>query len=412
MREQQIAKLIGFTVVFYIVVLLIAPAAFLDKPCGDCNSVPDNFLAGYGWVDDSGNFADARPPGHALIIIGLKSIASYIGAKEILIFRIFNVLTLTASAVILFLIARNVWGTDAVLIGPLGWVTSPLSFWFLTNSYSEVPFFFFFFASILAFVLGIPKQGKQQLTNALLVGALLGVAMMIRTIAVGLPLVLFVIWVVIVPRQHVLRYLGVFLSLILGVAAMVGPWSYVTYQQTGSLSVLGPPTLSINSLHNGVSFVTDLDGDREELRVPPRLRGFAEDIHHEFSLVERYEKDTGGLRPYLSILWSAAVEKPAIAAEFVGLKMMRAWYGTYTHKHEMFIIFLQLGYFLLIFLSFLSMIRDRISAKSIVLLSLGSVMYFWGLAVIFEPLVRYMVAPIGLLFLLLPALTRHKFTPK
>ena len=83
----------------YFCFLSVAPVSFLEKPCGDCNSLPDNVIAGKGWVDDSGNFADARPPGHPLIIIGLKKLAHVVGFPEADIFILFNVLLLSFAAV-------------------------------------------------------------------------------------------------------------------------------------------------------------------------------------------------------------------------------------------------------------------------------------------------------------------------
>ena len=99
----QRGLLVGvLSIVLFCSFIFLVPDWFLEKPCGDCNSVPENFLAGKGWVDDSGNFAYARPPGQSLTIIGLTKLSEIVYVPRAQVFIAFNILLLSCSASLLF----------------------------------------------------------------------------------------------------------------------------------------------------------------------------------------------------------------------------------------------------------------------------------------------------------------------
>ena len=133
--------------VFYSAFFIVVPDEFLQKPCGDCGSVHENFLSGLGWVDSSGNFAATRPPFGVLIRIGLKASAIFFGMPEKLLIQFFNIIVMSLSAVVLYLISRHVFNSENVIVAPLLWISSPLGLWFLKYAYIKVPIFFLFFLS-------------------------------------------------------------------------------------------------------------------------------------------------------------------------------------------------------------------------------------------------------------------------
>ena len=390
---------------FCSIVLLLAPSSFLEKPCGDCDSVAANFLAGKGWIDDSGNFADARPPGHSLIIIGLKKTSEFTGLAEISIDRLFNVLMLASSSVLLFLIARLVWETGPIWVVPAVWTTCPFSLWFLNQPYSEIPFFVFFFSSVLLFLLSYQLAGRRKYFVAFVLGVILAAAMMVRSIAIGLPIIFFLVWIATTPRECWRSHATYLAFLTIGLFLVVTPWSYIAYGQTGNLHFLTPPTLAINSVGNGISFVTDIDGDRKELNLSPRVEKLASDILSGFNQIQKNEQQKkSNLAAYYKIILEKASTSPGAAVEFLMIKIARAWYGTYTHSFEKITRSLQVCYLGLIIYSMWRIIRYRLLPRRILLLFMAIVFYFWAIAAMFEPLVRYMVPALGILFTCLPAL--------
>ena len=389
---------------FCSIVLLLAPSSFLEKPCGDCDSVAANFLAGKGWIDDSGNFADARPPGHSLIIIGLKKTSEFTGLTEISIYWLFNVLMLASSSVLLFLIARLVWEAGPIWVVPVVWTTCPFSLWFLNQPYSEIPFFVFFFSSVLLFLLSYQLVGRRKYFVAFVLGITLAAAMMVRSIAIGLPVIYFLVWIVTTPGECWRSHATYLAFLTIGVFLVVAPWSYIAYGQTGNLHFLTPPTLAINSVGNGISFVTDIDGDRKELNLSPGVEKLASDILNGFNQIGKNERQKTNLAAYYRIIFEKASTSPGAAVEFLMIKIARAWYGTYTHSFEKITRSLQVCYLGVIIYSMWRIIGYRLLPRRILLLFMAIVFYFWAIAVMFEPLVRYMVPPLGILFVCLPAL--------
>ncbi len=390
--------------VAYFCFLSVAPVSFLEKPCGDCNSLPDNVIAGKGWVDQSGNFADARPPGHPLIIIGLKKLAHVVGFSEADIFILFNVLLLSFAAVLLYRIAMEVWQTNAVILVPVAWVTCPFVVWFLNQPYSEVPFFALFFASILTFLKSLKANARKLFWYGLLTGALLSVAMMIRSIGIGLPIILGISWLALrepwSKKAHSLYLVGLFL----GSVMLVLPWSLIMYQETNEIRFLGPPTLTTNSIAAGLKFVTNIDGDREQLAVAPDIAKYAENLYAEIFVDEKTRVDSDELLGQVSGLIKGVLDNPIPGTSFYFLKLRRAWYGTYSHRLEFWTLLTQAGYSVLLLLSILKIYQNRLRPKYVFVLTTLVVLYFWLLAILFEPLVRYMVAPMGLLFLFFPAI--------
>ena len=387
------------------IVLFVAPSSFLEKPCGDCNSVPENFLAGKGWIDSSGNFASTRPPGHSLIIIGLKKTAEFVGLAEISIYRMFNVLMFASASVLLFLIARLMWGTGLAWAVPAVWATCPFSIWFLNQPYSEIPFFVFFFLSVFLFLLSYRLAERWKYFVAFALGIILAAAMMVRPVAIGLPVIFFLVWIVTTPRECWRSHATYLAFLTIGVFLVVAPWSCIAYGQTGNLHFITPPTLAINSVKNGISFVTDTDGDRNELDLSPRVEKLASDVLSGFNQLQKDEQEEkSNLAVYYKIILEKASTSPGAAAEFLMIKIARAWYGTYTHRFEKIAAGLQICYLGLIVYSMWRIVRFRLLPGRTLLFVVAVVAYFWAIAVMFEPLVRYMVPVQGILFACLPAL--------
>jgi len=393
-----------FSAIAYFCFLSVAPVSFLEKPCGDCNSLPDNVLAGKGWVNESGNFADARPPGHPLIIIGLKKLADIVSFPEADIFIFFNVFMLSFAAVLLYLIAIEVWRTNAVMVVPVAWVTCPFVAWFLNQPYSEVPFFVLFFASILSFLRSLEADEGQLFWYGVVTGALLGAAMMIRSIGIGLPVIVGISWLALSrprPKRAHSLYL---IALFLGSVMLVLPWSLIMYKETHQIRFLGPPTLTAASIANGLTFITDIDGDREKLAVAPDVAKYAENLYAQIFVSPRTRVDSDEILGQVSGLIKGVLDNPIPGISFYFLKLRRAWYGTYSHRLEFWTLLIQAGYFVLLSLSILKIHQNRLRPKYVCVLTTFVVLYFWLLAILFEPLVRYMVAPMGLLFLLFPAM--------
>ena len=390
---------------------LWAPDDILNKPCGDCDGggylqVAENFLAGKGWTDNNGRFATTRPPGHALIIAALITIAQWTDAPAIYIFRMFNTLMIVTSSVLLLMIGRLVWQNKYIVFIPFVWMTSPFTLWFLNQSYSEMPFFTSFFGSLLLAIISFRSNGQRQYLGAFAVGIVSALSMMIKPIAVGMPIVYFITLLLTNSRMSWIS-LGKYLAaLSLGVLLVVMPWTSTVYKKTGEIILLTNGKLAINSTVAGITFATDTDGDREKLHIPNRVKNLLGTIEEKLGInqgsIHRH-KDQHALTLLYGIgkeMW----DMPVAAIQFIGIKIARSWYGTYSHRNELITVVLQIFYLPAIILSLIRGIRWNLFPNDFLVLSLSVTLYYWGMSVLFEPLVRYMVPAIGVLYISLPAL--------
>ena len=69
---------------------------------------------------------------------------------------------------------------------------------------------------------------------------------------------------------------------------------------------------------------------------------------------------------------------------------------------------LQVVYLGAILLSLIRGIRLKLLPNDFLVVSLSITFYYWSMSVLFEPIVRYMIPAIGILYVLLPALWHSK----
>ena len=394
---------------------LWAPDSVLNKPCGDCYGggyvqVAKNFLEGKGWTDNNGAFATARPPGHSLIIVVLLTISQWTDYPEIYIFWIFNTSMLALSSILLFMIARLVWQDKHAAFIPVVWMTSPFALWFLNQPYSEMPFFSSFFASLLLALFSFRANGGRRHLFAFFVGVVSAIAIMIKPVAIGIPILYFVVLVLTRPGTPWKSHVIYFFALSFGVFLVLAPWSTIVHNKTGEIIVLTNGQLTFNSSMAGITFATEADGDREKLHIPNRVKKLLETIEDELNfdqeLAHRNKNQTTmtNFHRIGKVMWN----NPVAAIQFLGIKITRSWYGTYSHRNEMIAALLQVVYLGAILLSLIRGIRLKLLPNDFLVVSLSITFYYWSMSVLFEPIVRYMIPAIGILYVLLPALWHSK----
>ena len=124
------------------------------------------------------------------------------------------------------------------------------------------------------------------------------------------------------------------------------------------------------------------------------------------STLETEEEMTKSVGPIIDIVLREVTLNKVGALELLGTKIIRSWFGTDSHRYENYSLTLVLIYGSLIILGFIQIMRRNLVSKPLVFFVLGLTAYFWVLCVIFEPLVRYLVPQIGLLFLFVPGIWR------
>jgi hypothetical protein len=124
------------------------------------------------------------------------------------------------------------------------------------------------------------------------------------------------------------------------------------------------------------------------------------------STLKTEEGMTKSVGPIIDIVSREVTLNKIGAIELLGTKVIRSWFGTDSHRYENYSLPLILIYGSLIIVGFIQIMRRNLVSKPLVFFVLGLTAYFWILCVIFEPLVRYLVPQMGLLFLFIPGIWR------
>ena len=345
--------------------------------------VAENILQGKGIVDAQGRIATLYPPGYPLILAMIFVAADVTGTHHVTLVRIVNVITMAASALLVFLMAELMFSTRVGIISTVLWMSYPFNLWLISQPNSEVPFILLAYLGIWVFAFAIAR-GCFPLTPV--VGVTLALAALVRPIGLFLCLVLAL---VLLFRRAVptLRRLSYALVLLIGFLGAIAPWEIHVLSSTGQLiplSANGPA-----SVLDGLTFGLTPGPEGDRVSVP-------EDVTHLMERIQARGRTLVATGAILNYLAQEAKRNPAPVAKLLALKVARSWYGTAAKWQEDKTLAIQVVYLALILGGIgiaLSIYRDRIFW---VVLLVSVLFYFWGMTVLVLPILRYMVPALGL----------------
>ncbi len=342
-----------------------------------------NLLAGKGLVVNSGPFLTLYPPGFPLFLAAAYRAADALGTDRLHMIAAANVLCMAAGCVMVFCIARKLFGQRTGMVSAALWITYIFNLWLVKQPNSEIPFIPLFYAAVLCFVLSISNQDAKW---ALLSGLLLGWAGLVRPIVLFVPGIFGLFFLL--GRAGALKRRVVLATILIAAFVIaVLPWEVEVYRHTGKIVPLS--TNGAGSILDGATF-TRRPGD---YAVPVA----AADLMQRMSGHLRELQTTGRIVHYLADEFR---QDPAPVLELYALKVARSWYGTESGAHETAIAVLQFSYLLLCGMGVVLAWRRFPEQRYFLTLFLTLVFYFWGMAVIALSILRYMVPVMA--FLLIP----------
>ena len=353
--------------------------------------VAQNLLNGNGLRDSKGNLALRYPPGYPMLLALSFGLNRLLALPEKSLLTGVNILYLTTSAFFLYLMVKQVAGLSGALMATLGFLTYPFILWLVFQQTAELPFMVFLYAALWLFLLALLQKVRPWVLGG--AGALLGWAMLIKPIAIGIPAVLILIYGIIrrdYPFGRLCRHAAL---LLLGVLFIVLPWELWLYGKTGSILLLSNGGLP--SMLDGLTYGVALKGYRTGIHLP----------HDVQELMLHFQS----LRPQLTSMAAVAQEflnqllvQPWASLKFLFLKATRVWYGTDSQRYDNFILLLQLPYLFSFLLPAWRLPRQDHDYRLAALFICSLVLYFWCMSLLVLPILRYMVPAIGLLFSLWP----------
>jgi hypothetical protein len=272
-------------------------------------------------------------------------------------------------------------------------MTYPFALWLTRQPNSEVPFMVVLYGGLCLFYYLLSRKTRWW-PAYFACGLIFGLAMLIRPIAIGIGVVLAVsIWFL--SRDLTARFRALLISMfLLGNLVAVLPWEIWVYSRTEEVIPLS--TSGASNMREGVIFAVNGSLYRPQGGVPADVDALMNDILKRPS-------ELGSVYGIVSVLAEEFRAHPIAVTKLFLIKAARSWYGTDSRQHEGLILLIQLGYLLPMLWCGRKLWRRGVTARRIMASIFLVVIYFWGMTVLVNSTLRYVLPVTGLLFVLMGA---------
>jgi hypothetical protein len=360
--------------------------------------VGQNIANGQG-ITLHGKAALDYPPGYPLIVAANQMLAKLTGVSAESVTRLSVVLLFAAGALLIFMLARRLWGPGLALLASALWSCYPVVLWAARNPNTELPFSVVFYATLLCALTAWLARKNNAVLFAI-TGAICGISMLIRPITIALGIVLAIL--ILLGRHHRFRKRMIFaLCLAAGNLAVIAPWEIWAYSKTNEIIPLSSSNRASITLFDGLTFaVWNPGGIRQGIKVPADVRALMAEAHDKYlPIIEKTRPEE--LRAFLIGKFST---EPFTVIKLMAIKTARSWYGTFTNRFETPIFFVQIFYLSFLVLACVIFWRKRPDSRQL-LIAAGLILgYFWCLTILVDPLVRYMMPVLGACTVFFPAI--------
>jgi len=377
----------------------------------------ENLLAGKG-ISMGPEDQVTSTPGYPFILLALLIIAKVTGMSELTVIVIANIAMTALSVCFLFLIAQMIFNRNVALIAAFLWSIYPLNLWLIKNPNTEVPFILLFYFCLWLTIKSVKEQKPRRMV---IVGLLMGFALLIRPFGLFLPLVFLVsFWLVThvqsresqltkhhQPIKKSIRYGALF---IIGCLLTITPWIWYASLKTGHfipLSSLGPTAITV-----GLSYAYVGNGQHQQ-DVSVDIRALMGRVR-----ATSLQSSTDIAR----FLAGELIQHPLALIKLLGLKLTRSWYATYGMWWENEIALLQIPFLILgltgIYISLKTDTAKKFAREIPWIYSLLTfILYFWAMTFVSLSIVRYMLPVMGFVMIFAAVainefLERHAFSPE
>lgn len=346
-----------------------------------------NWIGGNGFIYPNGNFAAMYPPGYPVLLAGVFIVGKLVG--ESLAMSLFIVLCEVASVLAMYTIGRFLFGAWAGRIAAILLITYPFFLWMLKQPNSEGPFLSFVlwgFYGYVRLVAAGRNYDNKPWKWAVLSGVCWALAALVRPIGVLGGFVTAASFILFSRRQPIRQRILLAALLVVVNMATILPWEVIAKDHLGHWIMVGDN--SGNSYIDGVTFglhgfalhPAPVPADVEEL--------MARAVAHKEQI-----RSTGG---FLRFLKNEAQTHPAAFVKLMYFKTTRVWYGTLEGYFEGVNKLIEIVYIIPACVGLWWMGR-RLKMSAVAWGIAAVVLYFWFMAVLANPILRYMVPSTALM---------------
>ncbi len=353
--------------------------------------VAKNLAAGKGLVTPDGGLAILYPPGYPLMLAALVYLAQWTGTAFPSWVALFTLTSIALSAVLLFNIAWRIAGLRCAWITAALWISYPSALWLAKQPTSDTAFLPFFYGALVLF-LPLLLDETDSPRAAAGVGAMVGLAVLVRPIALFVPLLLAPCLAYYGSRESWWLRVRPAAALLAGFVVVLLPWEVWMWGHTGRwilVSTNGPSSVS-----DGLTQAVSPRGYREPIHIPMGVRQIMDEAR-----ARQLDHRLNTRAEVLVFFRDAARKHPLQFGQLLWWKAKRAWYGTDSQRDEETWLAWTHGLYLLLMIPGVLLLWQGAGVGRRWLAISGLlILYYWAMTVLVLSIVRYMLPAVGLLF--------------
>lgn len=362
--------------------------------------VAENLANGRGLMGSDGQPAILTPPLYPLLLSGLFSYCQWSGLSREILLDTFSVFCSGITCLLLFKLTKRVFGIRAGLLSSALCVTYPLFLWLTKQPSSELPFMVFLISSLYFTLVTTGERLRNAAVGHLTSGALIGLAMLVRPIGIGLG-ILFSVLVIGTCKNFGMRgRVLCAMLLLMGNLAVILPWQVWMWQKTGTHALLS--SAGTQSIRDGLTFGVNFKTYRKGINMPIDVY----DLMRRYCNRKHEMTSTGAIA---GIMWQEFKQTPVSTIKLLLIKACRSWYGTDRQGMERIIRYIQACYVFLLIWALTRMRGLHGTQRRHVIMVISIVAYFWVMTIMVLPIVRYMIPCIIVLFSIVPLILTGRF---
>lgn len=352
---------------------------FYYKPVGE------NIANGRGLLENTIHSTYRYTIGFPLLLSGVFKFAYIFHVDQNTAVTLFSILCFSMSALIIFELYSIYLGENLAILSAFIFISYPIILWTIKQPNSETPFIPFLYLSILL-LFKLKKESSLYLYIAL--GISLGITMLVRPIALFLPLI-FSIVIFFNPKIEEIKtkFKMIFITLF-SVCLTILPWEYYMYSQQNKFILLS--TGGSPSIIDGLTFNANLKNYRQKLNMSEDVQQVMINLNNNLN----YENTTREVKEMLLV---ELKRDPVATIKLYVLKLFRCLYATDSHRNEKPIVLIQIFYLLFCSLSLYILAKSQIITKYEILPILVIFIYFWLMSSVVLSILRYTTPMFGIM---------------
>ena len=378
-------------VLSHIIFLILLPPAWQRNQSTDYSGYYEPVaqkLASGGGLFLGSKPAIVYPCGIPIMYAVTFRLADAFGITKTTALRILEATLLTMTSITVSLLALLILSWRTALIASVLWSMYPFHLWLTKQPDSTSAFSLLLLLGAFVIVRWL-DEGRHSAKYGCFVGFALGLAALIKPIAIALPAVVAGLACFRVapcrPRQRILFASCVVIAYLI----LLSPWELWARKVSGQWIPLG--TNGPNVLIDGLTFGTVRNV--KPVWLPPKVRALTQDAVAHYQQL----KTTGSLAKFIV---TKTGEEPIVVAQLFLIKAARSWYGSESHAFEKWILLIQLLYLPFVIFGARELWKGDRHHRNFLLVVTVITLYFWSLITFTAlPDLRYLVPTVSLIMI-------------